>query len=105
MKPDVKDSEGVACARFVSWWDGEYEGTCELPEGHQGPHYDGMSCFDDDGEQIELLTLPPRPIHYSIGYYKAGKPYYVHHQVLDNQNRIITFAPESGVEIRIEVKQ
>jgi len=38
-----------ACAEFVSWWDGEYEGECELPEGHDGDHYDGLSWYDDDG--------------------------------------------------------
>ena len=38
------------CGRFVSWWDGEYEGECELPEGHGGHHHDGLSWFNDDGE-------------------------------------------------------
>lgn len=96
---------GEVCNKSVSWRDGEYEGECELPEGHAGPHYDGMSCFNDENNEVELKTLPPRPIHYSIGYYKAGKPYYVHNEVLDNQNRIISFSPEPAVKIRIEVKQ
>lgn len=93
------------CSKYVSWWDGEYEGTCKLPVGHAGPHYDGVSCFDDESNEVELKTLPPRPIHYSIGYYRAGKPYHIHNQVLDNQNRIIEFTPEPGVVIRIEVRQ
>lgn len=38
------------CHRFVSWWDGEYEGSCELQEGHDGDHYDGLSWYNDDGE-------------------------------------------------------
>lgn len=41
------------CARFVSWWDGEYEGECELPEGHGGPHFDGLSWYDDDMNEQE----------------------------------------------------
>lgn len=40
----------VVCGRFVSWWAGEYEGNCELPDGHDGDHWDGLSWFDDDLE-------------------------------------------------------
>lgn len=36
------------CGEFVSWWEGEYEGTCELPPEHEGDHFDGLSWFDDD---------------------------------------------------------
>ncbi len=36
--------------KSVSWWDGEYEGECELPMDHAGPHYDGISCFTDEQE-------------------------------------------------------
>lgn len=41
------------CRRIVFWWDGEYEGECELPLDHDGPHYDGLSWFDDDGSQVD----------------------------------------------------
>jgi hypothetical protein len=37
------------CGKHVYWWDGEYEGDCELPEGHEGDHWDGRSWYDDDG--------------------------------------------------------
>jgi hypothetical protein len=37
------------CASRVYWWDGEYEGECKLPEGHDGDHTDGLSWWDDDG--------------------------------------------------------
>lgn len=37
------------CGLRVSWWDGEYLGACELPKGHAGNHWDGLSWFDDDG--------------------------------------------------------
>jgi hypothetical protein len=40
------------CNYFVSWWDGEYEGNCELPENHEGPHYDGLSWYNDDWEEV-----------------------------------------------------
>jgi hypothetical protein len=43
---------GEVCNRFVSWWVGEYEGSCE-PDGHDGPHYDGMSWFNDDNEEVD----------------------------------------------------
>lgn len=45
-------SEGV-CNYFVSWWDGEYEGNCELEEGHKGPHWDGLSWYNDDWDLLE----------------------------------------------------
>jgi hypothetical protein len=32
----------------VYWWDGEYEGFCELPEGHGGDHFDGAHWYDDE---------------------------------------------------------
>jgi hypothetical protein len=38
------------CGREVSWWCGEYEGECELPAGHSGDHYDGLSWYNDDQE-------------------------------------------------------
>lgn len=37
------------CGKFVSWWEGEYEGFCERAEGHEGHHFDGLSWYDDDG--------------------------------------------------------
>lgn len=44
-----------ACDQFVSWWDGEYEGNCELREDHPPDiHFDGMSWFDEWGEEIFL---------------------------------------------------
>ena len=36
------------CRAFAYWWDGEYEGECELPKGHEGDHWDGLSWYDDD---------------------------------------------------------
>ena len=40
------------CRKFVFWWDGEYEGECELSKDHEGPHYDGLSWYDDDNEEV-----------------------------------------------------
>lgn len=48
--------EDDLCERMVYWWDGEYEGSCELPKNHKGPHFDGLSWFDDDNEEVD----PPR---------------------------------------------
>ena len=45
---DVHSEE--LCNAFVYWWDGEYEGNCELLEGHTGDHYDGISWYNDDSE-------------------------------------------------------
>jgi len=36
------------CGKWVFWWDGEYEGECELPKGHDGDHWDGVSWYDDE---------------------------------------------------------
>lgn len=44
------------CGEVVMWYDGEYEGECELPKGHAGPHYDGLSWFDDDRNEVD----PPK---------------------------------------------
>jgi hypothetical protein len=40
------------CNEFVYWYDGEYEGNCELPSGHEGDHFDGISWYDDDGNEV-----------------------------------------------------
>jgi|SRR5689334_24041827 len=45
------EPEGT-CNLFVYWWDGEYEGNCELPKDHPPPHFDGMSYFNDDLEDV-----------------------------------------------------
>lgn len=49
----MMSSSRETCGERVYWWDGEYEGECELPKGHQGPHFDGLSWFDDDGEPVD----------------------------------------------------
>lgn len=41
------------CNAFVYWWNGEYEGECELSDGHEGPHYDGLSWYVGDGRWAE----------------------------------------------------
>lgn len=46
------DEPMPGCGKFVSWWDGEYEGWCELPLMHDGPHFDGMSWYDDDSYEV-----------------------------------------------------
>lgn len=43
----------TACGAHVYWWDGEYEGDCELDEGHDGPHFDGVSWYDDEGDEVQ----------------------------------------------------
>ena len=42
-------SEPKPCGRRVYWWDGEYEGECQLPKGHEGDHFDDLSWYDDEG--------------------------------------------------------
>jgi len=51
-RPPPQD-EPEPCGEGVYWWDGEYEGNCELPKGHDGPHFDGLSWFNDDNEEVE----------------------------------------------------
>lgn len=53
-------TEARECGAFVSWWDGEYEGNCCLPDGHDGPHYDGVSWFNEDREEVNPPELPDR---------------------------------------------
>jgi hypothetical protein len=40
-----------SCPAFLNMYDGEYEGECELVEGHAGAHWDGLTTWrtDDDG--------------------------------------------------------
>lgn len=45
-------SESPACGRAVFWWAGEYEGECKLPAGHDGPHFDGLHWFNDEGDEV-----------------------------------------------------
>ena len=42
------------CWERVYWYDGEYDDNCELPDGHEGHHFDGLSCFTADGETEEV---------------------------------------------------
>lgn len=52
VKPELRPAGTSACGKYVNWWEGEYEGNCELIEGHGGPHCDGMSWYDDDGDEV-----------------------------------------------------
>lgn len=100
-----QDASDGLCGTSVSWWGGEYDGTCELPKGHQGPHYDGISCFTDEGDAVELKERPLSPVWASVGYYKQGKLYHVRSVVLNpGNNHVVELQPESGVTIRVEVK-
>lgn len=45
----------------MSWWDGEYEGNCELPPNHGGDHWDGLSWFNDDLELTDYDHDGPPP--------------------------------------------
>jgi hypothetical protein len=56
VKEEKSSTEEDPCNAHVYWWDGEYEGNCELPEGHDGPHYDGNSWYND---QMEEADPPP----------------------------------------------
>jgi hypothetical protein len=51
VEPEAKPRP---CGKLVYWWNGEYEGGCELPEGHEpnDQHFDGLSWYNDDNEEI-----------------------------------------------------
>lgn len=53
------------CGKTVYWWDGEYEGGCRLEAGHrpEDVHYDGLSWYNDDNEEIANPT-PELRWHY-----------------------------------------
>ncbi len=52
---DSPSSKLEECGKTVSWWEGDYEGECELPKGHLEPfHYDGVSYYDSDGENRDI---------------------------------------------------
>jgi len=68
--PSRSHTDTPVCGKFVSWWDGEYEGECELPEGHDGDHNDGLSWYDDDGRNTDDEHRHP----YTTGDYQDGKP-------------------------------
>lgn len=46
----MTDPTKPTCDLSVYWWDGEYEGECKRPVGHEGDHWDGLSWFNDDKE-------------------------------------------------------
>lgn len=58
LHPYVKMEAGVTtsepkCGKRVSWWEGEYEGDCQLALDHDGgAHFDGVVWFDDDGREL-----------------------------------------------------
>lgn len=56
MPPDQPEPAPL-CGRLVYWWDGEYEGNCELPAGHTPAdrHFDGLSWFNDDNEEVIVV--------------------------------------------------
>lgn len=56
------DAVAGACGHTVYWWDGEYEGECELPSGHGGAHYDGLSWYNDIGEEVEAPDSAAPPL-------------------------------------------
>ncbi len=47
------------CEFRVYWWDGEYEGECELPAGHAGDHTDRLSWWNDDYEDTTEAHREP----------------------------------------------
>lgn len=47
------------CGKIAYWWDGEYEGYCELLVDHDGPHYDGVSWYDDDANEVDAPEHRP----------------------------------------------
>lgn len=42
----------VTCGKYWSRWDGEYEGDCVLEPHLTGNHWDGMSWFDDEFNEV-----------------------------------------------------
>lgn len=50
-----RDQRVPTCGHYVSWWDGEAEFTCELPEDHDPPdvHSDGGTWWDECGDQVD----------------------------------------------------
>lgn len=57
--PGPGDDVDPPCGFHFYWWDGEYEGECELPEGHDGDHWDGLSWASDDGECVDYRHDSP----------------------------------------------
>lgn len=49
----AREQNGRTCYETVFWYDGEYEGECELVKYHAGPHFDGLSWWDDDRNEVE----------------------------------------------------
>lgn len=49
----AREDNGRTCYETVFWYDGEYEGECELVKYHAGPHFDGLCWWDDDRVEVE----------------------------------------------------
>jgi hypothetical protein len=43
------------CGHYVSWWNGEWEAWCYLPEDHDPPdvHSDGGTWWGWDGYEVD----------------------------------------------------
>lgn len=93
----------LICGQSVSWWDGEYDGECELPKGHQGPHYDGMSCFTDDGDEVELISPPIKPLTITITHYQRGQIQNQQTQVLNGQSMTLHMKDHLDTVITAEI--
>lgn len=91
------------CNKSISWWDGEYDGECELPKGHQGPHYDGMSCFTDDGDEVELKSPSIRPHTITLSYYQRGQLQQRQTTVLNSQNMVLHMKDSLDTIITAEI--
>lgn len=61
-RPDASPvaDEAEGCGRHVYWWEGEYEDNCELRDGHEGDHFDGLSWFNDENECVDHLHRAAR---------------------------------------------
>ncbi|WP_433730975.1 hypothetical protein ACQP2Y_21500 [Actinoplanes sp. CA-051413] len=54
----MQSPSGQPCGKLVYWWDGEYESNCELAASHEGPHFDGLSWYDDDMNEVDAPATP-----------------------------------------------
>lgn len=44
------------CHITVWWFDVDFEARCVRPEGHAGPHRDGVAWWDDHGLRVPHVT-------------------------------------------------
>jgi hypothetical protein len=66
------------CAAMLFMYEGEYEGECELPAGHDGPHWDGTSTWRSDADGFADYDTVDIDEDFEAIHGRSRRSYYYH---------------------------